>query len=110
LSSALDNLATLTEEGIMGYDGKEGRKGPWKVSDAPDNYINILKKAIIGIEVKIERVGGKFKMSQELTDGDREGTLKGFRELGTPVGDKMADIIEQRQQVKQERKKGSCPI
>ena len=112
LNKALNDLNTLTEEGIMGYDGKEGRKKPWKVEDAPESYTSLLKKAIIGIEVKIERMEGKFKMSQQLKDGDREGTIEGFRNLGTWVGDEMARAIEERQRVKElrEREKKGCPV
>jgi transcriptional regulator len=109
LSKQLDDLATLTEKVVMGFDGKEGRKGPWSVNDAPENYINLLKKAIIGIEIKVDRIEGKFKMSQELGEGDREGTINGFRSLGTEAADKVADTIEQRQRVKEARKNG-CPV
>jgi transcriptional regulator len=109
LSRQLDDLATLTEEVIMGFDGKEGRKGPWTVNEAPESYINLLKKAIIGIEIKVTRIAGKFKMSQELGDGDREGTVNGFRGLGTEAADKVAETIEERQRVKEARKNG-CPV
>ena len=45
-------------------------KGPaWKVSDAPKPYIEILKKSILGIEVEITDLQGKWKMSQELKEG-----------------------------------------
>jgi transcriptional regulator len=109
LTKQLDDLAILTEEVVMGFDGKDGRKKAWSVNDAPDNYINLLKKAIIGIEIKVHRIEGKFKMSQELGDGDREGTINGFRALGTETADKIADTIEQRQKIKEARKNG-CPV
>jgi transcriptional regulator len=109
LSKQLDDLATLTEEVIMGFDGKDGRKGPWSVNEAPESYVNLLKKAIIGIEIKVERIEGKFKMSQELGDGDWEGTISGFRKLGTEAVDMIAETIEQRQMVK-EASIIECPV
>ena len=57
-------------------------------------------KAIIGIEIEITSLAGKWKMSQELSDGDREGTVKGFEALGSPVGDQMARTIRERAEVK----------
>jgi predicted FMN-binding regulatory protein PaiB len=70
----------------MGYTSEgENRPSPWKVSDAPHGYID-MKKNIIGIEVTIEKIGGKFKISQEIANGDREGVIEGFNSLGTDVG------------------------
>lgn len=43
-----------------------GEGNPWKVSDAPASYVNTLKKGIIGIEIRIQSIAGKYKMSQEL--------------------------------------------
>ena len=78
----------------------QGHQRPWKVGDAPEKYIEILKKAIIGMEIEITRIEGRWKMSQELGEGDWQGTVDGFRSLGTEVGTKMAEIIEQRGKAK----------
>ncbi|KAJ4374782.1 hypothetical protein N0V83_001858 [Neocucurbitaria cava] len=86
LSKQIRDLSQYAEENVMGYDGKDGRRGAWKVDDAPEKYVDLLQKAIIGIEIEIERLEGKFKMSQELGKGDREGVVKGFGELGGEVG------------------------
>ena len=72
------------------------RKGAWQVSDAPERYVELLKKNIIGIEVAIERIGGKFKMSQELGAGDREGVVEGFRALKTETGESIAQMVDER--------------
>lgn len=103
LNKQLDDLTRIGEEEIMGYTGKEGKRTPWKVSEAPDSYVKLLKSAIIGVEIEITRMEGKFKMSQESKDGDREGVVKGFRELESAVGDAMAATVELRQNVKKER-------
>ena len=68
--------------------------------DAPEKYIALLQKNIVGIEIQIERLEGKFKMSQEMQSGDRQGVVDGFRALGNDVGDKVAAIVEDRGELK----------
>ncbi|KAJ5949094.1 hypothetical protein N7454_000678 [Penicillium verhagenii] len=67
------------------------------------SYVELLKKNIIGIEVRIERLQGKFKMSQEMGVGDREGVVKGFEELGSEVGDGIARMVKERGESKDRR-------
>ena len=40
--------------------------------------MELMKKGIIGIEIELKSLAGKFKVSQELADGDREGAVRGF--------------------------------
>ncbi|MBB6091318.1 transcriptional regulator [Povalibacter uvarum] len=49
------------------------RSVPWKMTDAPPDYIDALLKAIVGIEVEITRLEGKFKLSQNRETRDRVG-------------------------------------
>jgi transcriptional regulator len=63
LSEQIDNLSHHTETSVMDYTGRGDRPDPWKVSDAPERYIELMKKNIIGIEIAIDRLEGKFKMS-----------------------------------------------
>lgn len=44
---------------------------PWKMGDAPQDYINMMLKAIVGIEIDITRLVGKFKLSQNREIPDR---------------------------------------
>jgi transcriptional regulator len=66
------------------------------VSDAPTKYTDLLKKAIVGLEITIDRIEGRFKLSQELSDGDYSGVVNGFRGLGTPEGEQMAQMVQKR--------------
>ncbi|KAK9349824.1 putative FMN-binding domain-containing protein [Lipomyces doorenjongii] len=100
LSQQIHDLSQLCETSIMGYTGEANREGPWNVSDAPDRYIEIMKKNIIGIEVTIEKIGGKFKMSQEMGKGDREGVIEGFNSLGSDVGKSLACLVKERGELK----------
>ncbi|ORY23606.1 putative FMN-binding domain-domain-containing protein [Naematelia encephala] len=75
---------------------KAGHEKPWKVKDAPDKYVDLLKKGIIGLEIQVSRIEGRFKMSQEMADGDWNGVVQGFKGLGTKEGDEMARFIQER--------------
>lgn len=96
LTKQLHELSQQSETEIMGYTGKDGKADSWKVTDAPDRYIELKKKGIIGIEIRIERLEGKAKMSQEMAEGDRRGVVDGFTRLGTENGNEMARTVEER--------------
>lgn len=95
LTQQLSDLSQYAETSIMGY-GSGAKSQPWQVSDAPTPYIDIMKKNIIGIEIEIMSMGGRFKMSQEKPKGDRAGVIKGFQNMGTAVGTQIAGIVQQR--------------
>ncbi|KAL1859043.1 hypothetical protein Daus18300_009681 [Diaporthe australafricana] len=95
LSKAVADLSQLAETQIMGYEK------PWSVGDAPPNYIDLLKKAIIGVEIEITDMGGKWKMSQEMKNGDSQGVEDGFNALGTDEGKQMAEMVKTRRKVEQ---------
>ncbi|CAI7609462.1 unnamed protein product [Penicillium manginii] len=105
LQQQIHDLSQLCETSMMGHTGQGGKPGPWKVSDAPERYIDIMKKNIIGIEVSIESIGGKFKMSQELGEGDRKGVVEGFNNLGSDVGTNLAGLVKERGEMKEAAKK-----
>ena len=93
LSKQISELSILSETRIMGYSEKEA----WTVEEAPRTYVDVLKKAIIGIEIQITRMAGKWKMSQELGEGDRRGVIEGFEKMvGTETGREMARMVRER--------------
>ncbi|KAK2025193.1 negative transcriptional regulator [Colletotrichum zoysiae] len=104
LTRQIRDLSQHGENSVMGYTGKDGRPGPWEVADAPERYIELMKMAIIGIEITIDRLQGKFKMSQESGEGDRDGIVQGFKALGSEVGSKMADLVKERGELKKKSK------
>ena len=57
---------------------------PWRVSDAPVDYIDGMLRAIVGIEIPIDRLEGKLKASQDEALAARLGTVSG---LGTAASD-----------------------
>jgi len=55
---------------------------PWKMGDAPADYLNEMLRAIVGIELAITRIEGKRKLSQNRTAPDRDGAVAALRERG----------------------------
>ena len=53
-----------------------GRAAPWQVSDAPDDYIDKMLRAIVGLEITIERLVGKWKLSQNRSAADQRGVAE----------------------------------
>lgn len=74
------------------------------MADAPERYIELMKKNIIGIDIVIDRLEGKFKMSQEMRKGDREGVIRGFRSLDSEGGQLMANLVKERSELKESAK------
>jgi transcriptional regulator len=70
------------------------RAQPWAVTDAPDDFIDPLLKAIVGIEIPITRIEGKFKMSQNRPPADRTGVKFGLRSSKNPEDAMVADLVE----------------
>ena len=54
---------------------------PWAVSDAPADFIDGMLKAIVGVEIRIDRLEGKWKQSQNRSAADREGAAAGLAGL-----------------------------
>jgi transcriptional regulator len=58
------------------------RDKPWAVSDAPDDFIATMLKAIVGIEITLTALTGKWKVSQNRSAADRAGVAKGLQDAG----------------------------
>ena len=69
---------------------------PWSVDDAPPDFFETMLKGIIGIEIPIARLEGKWKVSQNRPPADRVGTIEGLRALGDEESLDMADEIRRR--------------
>lgn len=85
---------TNRHEATTGAKGDEGRAAPWKVSDAPADYIQKMLGAIIGIEIPITRLVGKWKVSQNRSEADRRGVAMGLRDVGGSDNTQMADAVD----------------
>jgi transcriptional regulator len=72
------------------------RLAPWAVSDAPDEYIRANLKAIVGFELPIARLEGKWKMSQNRTAAERAGVAKGLEQEGGWGSAEVARLVRRR--------------
>lgn len=72
------------------------RQSTWTVDDAPAEYIEQQKKAIVGVQIAIERVEGKWKMSQNRSSEDIDGVVRGLGESPSPRDREVARIVAER--------------
>jgi transcriptional regulator len=73
---------------------EENRATPWAVEDAPEAFIASQLKGIVGIEIPISRIEGKWKVSQNRPDADRLGVAAGLREAPDDASQQMARLVE----------------
>jgi transcriptional regulator len=69
------------------------RPVPWAVSDAPADFIDANLRAIVGIEITLTSLSGKWKVSQNRTPVDRDGVVHGLRSQGGDAADAMAAAV-----------------
>lgn len=75
---------TVSQEGV--------REAPWAVSDAPPAFIQSQIKGIVGLEIEITDINGKWKVSQNRPTADRVGVAEGLESEGPTAGD-MARMV-----------------
>ncbi len=69
------------------------RPAPWRVGDAPADFIDAQVFGIIGVEIEIRELDGKWKVSQNRSVEDRMGVVKGLTESGEVA---MASLVQER--------------
>jgi len=70
------------------------RPAPWSAADAPADFIAAQLKGIVGIEIAVTRIEGKWKASQNRPAADRDGVVAGLTADGDPAASAMAALIE----------------
>lgn len=70
------------------------REHPWAVTDAPAPHVDGQLRGIVGIEITVERVEAKAKLSQNRSDADRAGVVAGLRAESTPSTTAVADLMD----------------
>lgn len=74
---------------LTDHQGEAERAHPWAVGDAPEPYIQSQLHGIVGIEIPIDAIEGKWKVSQNRPEADRRGVVAGLVE----VNPAMADLV-----------------
>jgi transcriptional regulator len=73
-----------------------GREHPWAVDDAPADYVAQQLRAIVGLELEITRLEGKWKMSQNRPAADIDGVVRGLAASDDPVDRAVSRVVEER--------------
>lgn len=81
-------LESLTDHGEASFPK------PWAVSDAPADHIEKIMAAIVGVEMIITKMLGKWKVSQNQPTKNRIAVIAGLKASGLPTSDAMAALIE----------------
>ena len=82
------HVEALTQE----HEGR--RETPWAVSDAPADFVDQLLRGIVGIEITVTRLVGKWKVSQNRSAADRAGVVEGLEREGLKSGMEMAALVK----------------
>lgn len=83
------HLARLTAEHEKSF------ATPWQLTDAPEEYITRMLRGIVGIEIAIERIIGKWKISQNKAYVDRQHIVEGLRKRDLPDATAVASVMTQ---------------
>jgi transcriptional regulator len=83
----LDLVTRLTDR----HEGRRAR--PWQVSDAPESYVRGLLRAIVGLEMPIARLEGKWKLSQNRPVEDRAGVVQGLASADTEASRSLMEAM-----------------
>jgi transcriptional regulator len=84
-------LAHVTE---LSNTHERERSEPWLVSDAPEDFIERLVKGIVGIEIPLEKIVGKWKVSKDRPEIDKEGIINGLAESGKLEAAAMVELVK----------------
>jgi transcriptional regulator len=72
---------------------EQHRAQPWQVTDAPESYIRAQLRAIVGVELVIDRVESKAKMSQNQPERNQAGVVAGLKASDAPLDQLVADRV-----------------
>ncbi|MEP6899409.1 MAG: FMN-binding negative transcriptional regulator [Rhodanobacter sp.] len=84
-------LETLTDH----HEAAQPR--PWRIIDAPEDHIEKSLRAIVGLEVTVERIEGKFKLSQNHPSTNRAGVIAGLHQRNADGDMELAELMAQQE-------------
>nr|WP_315495417.1 FMN-binding negative transcriptional regulator [uncultured Rhodoferax sp.] len=71
-----------------------GMARPWAVDDAPRDYTDRMVSAVVGIEIPIDSLTGKWKVSQNQPAANQATVQQGLQGLGSEAGSAMAGLVD----------------
>jgi transcriptional regulator len=69
-----------------------GMKEPWKVAEAPADFTAKLLRAIVGVEIEVTRLVGKWKLGQNRSCADVDGMVAGLEQEGKEQSAALAEL------------------
>ncbi|WP_024301282.1 FMN-binding negative transcriptional regulator [Pseudogulbenkiania sp. MAI-1] len=78
---------------LLTAEHEAGMASPWQLTDAPAGYIDKLMGAVVGIEIVISRLEGKWKASQNQPVANRDGVAAGLAVSGRAGAARMAALV-----------------
>ena len=66
---------------------------PWSMESLTEEYIEKMTRAIVGFEIQILRLEGKFKLSQNRPEADRMGVIEALQQSGDPHRIAVAEVM-----------------
>ena len=94
--SAVDDAPWLREllQGLTAHH-EASQARPWAMQDAPEDYLAQMMRAIVGIQIRVERLSGKFKLSQNRDAAGRQGVVDGLRGSAQTGAVSLAERMQQ---------------
>ena len=71
------------------------RSSPWKVSDAPDDYVASMLRGIVGMELGVSLLEGIWKMNQHRSAADKTSTIAGLAGSGKDRDRQLAEVMNE---------------
>ena len=66
------------------------------MADAPPDYVESLTRAIVGVEIAVDRIEGKWKVSQNRAAGDQQSVIAALDALDSQASREMANLMRDR--------------
>ena len=82
------------QAGLLTNQFEGDREPRWKMGDAPQEYLTGMLSSIVGIEIPVRSMTGKWKLGQNRVEADREGAIAGLLESGEPESTAIAEAME----------------
>lgn len=85
-----DGINSILVRSVQAFE--EGEPNPWKF-DLPEDMKKNLVRAIVGFEIEVTQIDGKFKLSQNRSESDRQGVLQGLQNRPDEMSKKVRELM-----------------
>lgn len=84
-------LKNVVQRTVETYEG--GRDAPWSMETAEPGFLDRMLASIVGFEIDIERIEGKWKLNQNHPAERRERVVRALREIGDENSEQIAELM-----------------